>query len=214
MASTISKSISDLVIEARESSSCVRIYRQSKKGTLPLSLACRATRAFAPKTLLLVPGNSSIFFPGVQPSTARPQKKNTNLQKCLVTKVDGSVCQTLRDGRCRRYISSDPDSPYPRKLKYELITPLVRQARAGNQDEISTKHVHPFWVVIQQKSVKSVHNMELGECTFDVPHPLIKGLSKSEVATTVTLPVLYNIAAVEAEDLLTLPYEPDEGDED
>ena len=56
----VNHSITDLVIETRDSSSRVKICQQSPKETVPLSLQCRTTEAFAPKKLLLIPGNAWI----------------------------------------------------------------------------------------------------------------------------------------------------------
>ena len=101
----------------------------------------------------------------------------------------------------------------PQTIKYELTSPLVKKP-PKKDEEIDTKALHPFWTVIQQKSSKSVHNMELSEVHIDVPHPLIKGLTKTPWVTTITLPVLYNIDAIESDDILTVRYVPDEEDEE
>ena len=105
-----------------------------------------------------------------------------------------------------------PNARLPRDILYELTSPLVQKAPKKGE-EINTKELHPFWTVIQQKSSKSVHNMELSEVHIDVPHPLIKGLTKTPWVTTITLPVLYNIDAIESDDILTLRYLPDEEDD-
>ena len=97
-------------------------------------------------------------------------------------------------------------------IKYELISPLVKKP-PKQDEEIDTSALHPFWSVIQQRTSKSVHNMELSELHIDVPHPHIKGLPKSPYLTTITLPVLHNIDVIEAEDILTVPYTPDEEEE-
>ena len=71
-------------------------------------------------------------------------------------------------------------------------------------------NVHPFWAVIQCKSHKSVHNMELSMETFIFPHTVLKGAPKHMLVTTVSLPVLKNCEALEKDDVLTVQYAEDE----
>ena len=59
-----------------------------------------------------------------------------------------------------------------------------------------------------------MHNMELSEVHVDVGHPPVRGLPKSPRVTIVSLPVLYNIAAIEVDDILTVRYAHDESDEE
>ena len=82
---------------------------------------------------------------------------------------------------------------------------LCRQRKKG--EEIHTEAVHPFWAVIKCLSAKSVHNMELTKEGFVVPHTPLKGLAKNTLRTTVTLPVLRNIVALEKGHVLTLPHD-------
>ena len=97
---------------------------------------------------------------------------------------------------------------------HELTSPLVKNPPNKLAPEVDTKGLHPFWSVIQQKSSKSVHNMELSEVHVDVHHPPVRGLPKSPWVTTISLPVLYNIDAIEEDDILTVRYVPDESDEE
>ena len=56
--------------------------------------------------------------------------------------------------------------------------------------------------------------MELSHVYVDVGHPQVRGVPKSPWLTTVSLPVLYNIAALEVDDILTLRYVHEESDEE
>ena len=70
--------------------------------------------------------------------------------------------------------------------------------------------MHPFWAVVKCVSAKSVHNMELTQETFIIPHTSLKGVAKSTLQTTITLPVIRNIAALEKDHVLTLPHDEDD----
>ena len=60
---------------------------------------------------------------------------------------------------------------------------------------------------------KSVHNMELSEETFPVPHKWCKGISKPLTQAAITIPVLRNVVAIEVDDVLTMPHASGEDDE-
>ena len=55
-----------------------------------------------------------------------------------------------------------------------------------------------------------MHNMELVEESFLVPHTLLKGMPRSTLQTTATLLVLRNIEAIETGDVLTVPHGEDD----
>ena len=52
--------------------------------------------------------------------------------------------------------------------------------------------------------------MEIVEESFVMPHTLLKGMAKSILQTTVTLPGLRNIESVETGDVLIVPYDGDD----
>jgi len=227
----IMQSITDLVIEMRQSSSCIQIFRQSPISTLPLSLLCKATESFAINTLLLIPGNSFIQLltasgeaAGSQPSTDGLQQlardsgapgheknlgktKKLPLHNSMLLKVCGSIQEAVKDGRCRQ-----SGGPAPRVASFECISPLMKNPPKKGQ-AVNTARVHPFWAVIKCSSAKSVHNMELVQETFVVHQAVLKGSKKSGLQKTITLPVLRNVEVIERGDVLTVPYNED-GDEE
>ena len=70
--------------------------------------------------------------------------------------------------------------------------------------------MHPFWAVVKCVSAKSVHNMELTQETFSIPHTSLKGVAKNTLITTITLPVMRNIIALEKDDVLTVQHDGDD----
>ena len=134
----------------------------------------------------------------------------------MVTKVAGDVTMKLADGRRTRGSRAlfPEETDQPQVFNYELTSPLVKNPPNKLAPEVDTKGLHPFWSVIQQKGSKSVHNMELSHVYVDVGHPQVRGVPKSPWVTTVSLPVLYNIAALEVDDILTVRYVHDESDEE
>ena len=59
-------------------------------------------------------------------------------------------------------------------------------------------------------SVHALHNMELTKEILVVPHTPLNGLSKNNLRTTVALPVIRNIVALEKDNVLTLPHDEDD----
>ena len=205
--------INDLVYITTKSSRSVKISRQSPIDAAQLSLQCRATEKFAPRGLVLIPGNAWIDLllhrkPEESEHAALRQKKKPAIHKSMVPKVcGGSILQSLKDGR----IKSMPERP---AVPFELTSPLVKKP-AKRGEEIDTASVHPFWAVIRCMGSKSIHNMEMTLESFVLPHATLKGLDKPPaLQTTVTLPVYRNIVAVDENDILTLRWEPNEDDEE
>ena len=113
----------------------------------------------------------------------------------------------MKDGRVKA------SGPGLRIIDFEFISPLDKKPPKKGA-EINAEDVHPFWAMIKCLSAKLVHNMEFVEESFVLPHTLLKGLTKPTLQTTVTLPVLRNIDAIENGDVLTAPYSKDEDDEE
>ena len=214
-ACAIMQLITDLVIETRESSSRVQVFRQSAKDTVALSLHCRTTEAFALKKLVLVPGNSRIeLLIGSQEAgnsrmeaNWRGSKKKPTIDNSMLSKVCGSIQEAVIDQRLHKTKHSTGTDP--RSTSFELISPLLQLPRPRDE-EINTEAVHPFWAVIKclsAKSVHALHNMELTKEILVVPHTPLKGLAKNYLRTTVTLPVIRNIVALEKGHVLTLPHD-------
>ncbi len=209
------QSVTDLVIETRESSSRVQTFRQSPKDTVPLSLQCRATEAFAPKKLVLVPGNSRIeLLIGSQEAgnsrmeaNWRGSKEKPTIDTSMLSKVCGSIQEAVIDQRLHKTKHSTGTDP--RSTSFELISPLLQLPRPRDE-EINTEAVHPFWAVIKclsATSVHALHNMELTKEILVVPHTPLNGLTKNNLRTTVALPVIRNIVALEKGHVLTLPHD-------
>ena len=214
-ACAIMQLITDLVIQTRESSSRVQVFRQSAKDTVALSLHCRTTEAFALKKLVLVPGNSRIeLLIGSQEAgnsrmeaTWRGSKEKPTIDISMLSKVCGNIQEAVIDQRLHKTKHSTGTDP--RSTSFELISPLLQLPRPRDE-EINTEAVHPFWAVIKclsAKSVHALHNMELTKEILVVPHTPLKGLAKNYLRTTVTLPVLRNIVALEKGHVLTLPHD-------
>ena len=214
-ACAIMQLITDLVIETRESSSRVQVFRQSAKDTVALSLHCRTTEAFALKKLVLVPGNSRIeLLIGSQEAgnsrmeaNWRGSKEKPTIDTSMLSKVCGSIQEAVIDQRLHK--TKHSTGPDPRSTSFELISPLLQLPRPRDE-EINTEAVHPFWAVIKclsAKSVHALHNMELTKEILVVPHTPLNGLAKNNLRTTVTLPVIRNIVALEKGHVLTLPHD-------
>ena len=56
--------------------------------------------------------------------------------------------------------------------------------------------------------------MELVEETFVVPQAVLKGSTKTGLQKTISLPVLRNVEVIERGDVLTVPYNADEEDDE
>jgi hypothetical protein len=214
-ACAIMQLITDLVIETRESSSRVQVFRQSAKDTVALSLHCRTTEAFALKKLVLVPGNSRIeLLIGSQEAgnsrmeaNWRGSKEKPTIDTSMLSKVCGSIQEAVIDQRLHKTKHSTGTDP--RSTSFELISPLLQLPRPRDE-EINTEAVHPFWAVIKclsATSVHALHNMELTKEILVVPHTPLNGLSKNNLRTTVALPVIRNIVALEKGHVLTLPHD-------
>jgi hypothetical protein len=214
-ACAIMQLITDLVIETRESSSRVQVFRQSAKDTVALSLHCRTTEAFALKKLVLVPGNSRIeLLIGSQEAgnsrmeaNWRGSKEKPTIDTSMLSKVCGSIQEAVIDQRLHKTKHSTGTDP--RSTSFELISPLLQLPRPRDE-EINTEAVHPFWAVIKclsAKSVHALHNMELTKEILVVPHTPLNGLTKNNLRTTVALPVIRNIVALEKGHVLTLPHD-------
>ena len=216
----IMETIADLVMMNRESSTRVQIFRQNQKGKTPISLQCRAQEAFAPRTLLLIPGNAWINFDKKKADTG--DDKKSNIDKSMVEKLPGLFEEIVLDNRnkkMKQHVAAEP------KIEFDLVSPLVTRPKvltgiqvatsnqAAKDDDINTESVHPFWAVLKCMSFKSAHNMELSEETFAVPHKWCKGISKPLTQAVITILVLRNVVAIEENDVLTMPHASGEDDE-
>ena len=139
-------SITDLVIETRDSSSRVKICQQSPTETVPLSLQCRATEAFAAKKLMLIPGNAGINLLVASQEEEEEEEasksrmdanKNTHKKKeklpihnSMLGEVRGKNRQGVKDGRYKQ--SSQPDD---KSTSFQLISPLFQMCSQRKKGE-------------------------------------------------------------------------------
>jgi hypothetical protein len=124
----------------------------------------------------------------------------------MLGEVRAKIQQGVKDGRCKQ--SSKPDD---KSTSFQLISPLFQMCSQRKKDEVlNTEAVHPFWAVTKCKSAKSGHNMEIIQETFSIPHTSLKGVAKNTLITTITLPVMRNIIALEKDDVLTVQHDGDD----
>ena len=106
---SIGQLIFDLSRSWQSCSSRVRVYQQSMKGHLPVSLQCRALDAFAIGELVLVPGSD--FLQDVKtrfPTSGKKTKAKEIIHSAMMSKVHANFYEVPRDGRCKTDAKSTP----------------------------------------------------------------------------------------------------------
>ena len=187
----------------------VSTVRLSAKGKSPAVLQCRAVEPFKKGQLLLVPAVGDILFQGrdnhmyvckgdgFQPQVAPTKKKNA-IHKSMLSQVTVHIRGAVKDKRKNRESEA--------QRTFEIRSPLLDTQ--GQRDG----GLNPFWAVLRCVGPKSLHNMEFDREVIVVPqlHLKIPGIKRRDLEFCVEIPVLRNVAGIEANDILTMPWQHDE----
>ena len=191
----------------------VRTLRLSAKDKLPLVLQCRALQAFKKGELLLVPSLGEIVLQADHDEAVHKTKKLKTMHESMLSRVVLRVSGGSKDKRLKHASAT-------KERKVVVRSPLLDSASRNphGTDRNPLSKLNSFWSVLRCLGPHSVPNMEIVTETIIVPQLILSGsraTSKGKCALefSVDIPVLRNVVAVDAGDILCLEWCFDDGNE-